>query len=140
MSLRLWSIVRVVYGGFWLVLGVSPLFLDSPYPSQPTTEANVFWDALMATRFIVPMLSAIYVAGGACCLMTRTTPLGLALLSVPLAVIVPFNVLLARLAGPWILVVAVHAALLWSVRRAFEPLWSYGGRERSADRVSAGHP
>ncbi|MFN8059900.1 MAG: hypothetical protein U0Q12_12145 [Vicinamibacterales bacterium] len=54
------------------------------------------------------------------------------LLSVPLAVIVPFNVLLARLAGPWIVVVAMHLALLWRVRRAFERLWSYretdGGR------------
>ncbi len=129
MGHRVWTVVRVLYAGFWLVLGVSPLFVASPYPPQPTAEANAFWDALVATGFIVPMLSAVYAAGGACCLARRTTPLGLALLSVPLAVIVPFNVLLARLAGPWIVVVAVHLALLWRVRRALQPLWSNGDRE-----------
>lgn len=132
MNEQVWTIARVLYAGFWVVLGASPLVLDAPYPRQPTAEANAFWDALVATRFIVPMLGAVYVGGGACCLAKRTTPIGLALLSVPLAVIVPFNVLLARLAGPWIVVVAMHLALLWRVRRAFERLWSYretdGGR------------
>lgn len=126
MGQRVWTVVRVLYASFWLVLGVSPIFVAAPYPSQPTAEANALWDALMASGFIVPMLSAVYAGGGACCLWLRTTPLGLALLSVPLAVIVPFNIVLARLAGPWILIVAVHAALLWRVRSAFEPLWSYG--------------
>lgn len=125
MNQMAWTIARVLYAGLWLVLGASPLVLDAPYPRQPTTEANAFWDALVATGFIVPMLGVVYVCGGACCLANRTTPLGLALLSVPLAVIVPFNVLLARLAGPWIVIVAMHVALLWRVRRAFERLWSY---------------
>jgi hypothetical protein len=83
------------------------------------------WNALMATGFMVPMTGALYAAGGACCLRASTTPLGLALLSVPLAVIVPFNVLLARVAGPWIAIVAIHVGLLWQFRRAFVPLWSY---------------
>lgn len=125
MSQKMWTIARLVYAGFWVLLGASPLFSSAPFPRQPTIEANAFWDALMATGFIVPMLGVVYVGGGACCLAVRTTPLGLALLSVPLAVIVPFNVLLARLAGPWIVIVAVHVALLWRVRRAFERLWSY---------------
>lgn len=125
MSQKMWTIARLVYAGFWVLLGASPLFSSEPFPRQPTIEANAFWDALMATGFIVPMLGVVYVGGGACCLAVRTTPLGLALLSVPLAVIVPFNVLLARLAGPWIVIVAVHVALLWRVRRAFERLWSY---------------
>lgn len=125
MGQRISTVVRILYGTFWLVLGVSPLFVGSPFPRQPTAEANAFWDALMATGFMVPMLSAVYAGGGACCLVRRTTPLGLALLSVPLAVIVPFNILLARLAGPWMVIVAVHVVLLWQVRQAFAALWSY---------------
>jgi hypothetical protein len=43
----------------------------------------------------------------------------------PLAIIVPFNALLARQAGPWILVVLVHVVLLIAYRTAYVPMWSY---------------
>jgi hypothetical protein len=80
----------------------------------------------MATGFMVPLTGATYFAGGALCVLNRTTPLGLAFLSAPLAIIVPFNVLLARQPGPWMLVVLVHLVLMFAYRAAYVPLWSYG--------------
>ncbi len=116
---------RILYALFWLAVALTPVFTSVPFPRQPTREANDFWDALMATGFMVPLTGATYFAGGTLCLLHRTTPLGLAFLSAPLAIIVPFNALLARQPGPWILVVLVHLVLMFVYRAAYVPLWSY---------------
>ena len=100
--------------------------MSAPFPRQPSQAANDFWDAIAATGFMIPLTGVTYFLGGAFCLLCRTTPLGLAFLSAPLGVIVPFNVPLARQAGPWIAIVLVHVALLFAYRAAFVPLWSYG--------------
>lgn len=120
------TVLRLLYAVFWVAMAVSPLILSSPFPRQPTPEANAFWDAIAATGFMVPMIGATYLAGGLACLAHRSAPLGLALLSVPLAVIVPFNALLARQAGPWIAIAVAHVALLVVYRRAYVALWSFG--------------
>jgi len=62
--------------------------------------------------------------------------LGLVLLAAPLAIIVPFNVLLARIPGPWILLVLMQLALMWAYRDAYIPLWSYG-KTKPAEFVTA---
>lgn len=117
--------LRILYALFWLVTALTPFFVAAPFPRQPTQAANAFWDAIAATGFMIPLTGLTYFAGGALCLLRRTAPLGLALLSAPLAIIVPFNTLLARQTGPWILIVLVHALLLIAYRAAYVPLWSY---------------
>ena len=117
--------VRILYALFWLVIALVPLFVNAPFPRQPTQEANAFWDAIAATGFMIQLTGATYFAGGALCLLRRTTPLGLAFLSAPLAIIVPFNTLLARQPEPWIVVVLAHVVLLIVYRAAYVPLWSY---------------
>lgn len=56
----------------------------------------------------------------------RTSPLGLAILSPPMVIIILFDVLLAKEAGPWIAMAAMHGILLWEFRSVFAPLWSHG--------------
>jgi hypothetical protein len=55
----------------------------------------------------------------------RTAPLGLALLSPPMLIIVLFHIFLGKDAGPWIAIALIHAILLWQFRSAFTPLWSF---------------
>jgi hypothetical protein len=125
-------VTRIVYALFWLAVALSIFIPGVEPPRQPTVEANAFWDALAATGFMVPMLWMTYMLGGIFCLADRTAPLGLAVLSAPMAVIVPFDALLARQAGPWIAVMLVHLALLWVYRAAYIPLWTFGAKRAGA--------
>jgi hypothetical protein len=125
-------VTRVLYALFWLSIALAIFIPGLGPPRQPTAEANAFWDALVATGFMVPMLWMTYMLGGIFCLADRTAPLGLAVLSAPMAIIVPFDALLARQAGPWIAVVLVHVGLLYVYRAAYVPLWTFGTRRASA--------
>jgi hypothetical protein len=124
--------IRIVYALFWLAVALALFIPGFEPPRQPTVEANAFWDAIAATGFLVPMLWMTYVVGGIFCLTNRTAPLGLAVLSAPMAVIVPFDALLARQAGPWIAVLLVHVVLLWVYRTAYVPLWTFGAKRTGA--------
>jgi hypothetical protein len=115
---------RLLYALCWLLIGLGPLFVANAIPPQTVPAAQAFWSAIEATGFMIPLLGATYVLGGLGCLWSRTTPLGLAILSPVLAVIACFNVLLAHQAGPWIAMVLVHAWLMWRYRTSFAALWS----------------
>ena len=82
--------------------------------------------AIEATKFMVPLLGGCYFLGGVALWFRRTSPLGLALLSPPMVIIILFDILLAKEAGPWIPIALIHAILLWHFRSAFTSLWSYG--------------
>jgi hypothetical protein len=81
------------------------------------------------------LLGASYAAGGLFTLFRRTAPLGLALLSPPMAVIVLFNALLVRSASAWVVLAPVPALLLWQFRADFAPLWSGGTNRRAFSGV-----
>lgn len=88
---------------------------------------------------MVPLLGACYGAGGLCALFRRTAPLGLVLLSPPMAVIVLFNALLVRSASAWVVLAPVHVLLLWRFRADLAALWSGGtGAERARRIVPRG--
>ncbi len=115
-------ILRFSYAGFWTAILFAP---PPPRHSEPAAEA--FWVALEATRFMVPLIGGCYVLGGVLLWFRRTAPLGLAVLSPPMLIIILFDVLLTKEAGPWIAIAIVHALLLWQFRSAFQPLWSHSG-------------
>ncbi len=125
-------VTRIVYALFWVSVSLAIFIPGLGPPRQPTVQANAFWDALVATGFMVPMLWMTYILGGIFCLADRTAPLGLAILSAPMAVIVPFDALLARQAGPWIAIVLVHVGLLYVYRAAYVPLWTFGVRRAAS--------
>ncbi|MBA2467753.1 MAG: hypothetical protein H0V46_09170 [Sphingomonas sp.] len=121
-------ILRVVYGLFFLAIGVAVLVwlltgLGSP-PTQPNAEAQAFTDALTRSRIIDPLLAISYVVGGAALLRDRTAPLGLVLLAPSVLVIALFHLVLS---GQWLigLVVAlVFAVLAFASRRRLSTLWA----------------
>jgi hypothetical protein len=114
------TVLRLIYAALWtsVIFGPPP-----PRHSEPAAEA--FWVALEATKFMVPLLGACYFCGGVALWFRRTAPLGLALLSPPMLIIILYDILLAKEAGPWIAIALVHAILLWQFRSAFTPLWSF---------------
>src|SRR3954454_15700697 len=114
------TVLRLIYGGFFALIIFGP-----PPPSHPEAAAQAFWSAIEATGFMVPLLGACYFLGGVAVLWRRTAPLGLALLSPPMVIIVLFDALLVKTAGPWIPIALAHFVLLWHFRAAFAPLWSY---------------
>ncbi len=111
----------MIYAAFWTAIIFGP---PPPRHSEPAAEA--FWVAIEATKFMVPLLGGCYFLGGVALWFRRTSPLGLALLSPPMVIIILFDILLAKEAGPWIPIALIHAILLWHFRSAFTSLWSYG--------------
>lgn len=125
---RFYPITRLVYGGFWLLIAVT-----SP-PEQKVSSAAAFWQALVATGFMAPLLGVCYFAGGVLLLFRRTAPFGLALLTPAMVVIVLFNAVLVRAADVWVPVALLHAVLLWRFRAAYAPMWNF----REEPRVEGG--
>ncbi len=121
------TILRFLYAAFWtgIIFGPTP-----PRHSQPAAEA--FWVAIEATKFMVPLIGSCYFLGGVALWFRRTAPLGLALLSPPMLIIILFDIFLAKESGPWIVIALIHAILLWQFRSAFKPLWSFQGKETAS--------
>lgn len=121
-------ILRVVYGLFFLAIGLAILVwlltgLGSP-PTQPNSEAQAFTDALTRSRIIDPLLAISYAVGGVALLRERTAPLGLVVLAPSITVIALFHLVLS---GKWLigLVVAlVFAVLAFACRRRLSALWT----------------
>ena len=130
----LFTLVRFAYAAFWILIALAPLVFPKAIPEQTVPAARAFWSGVEATGFMLPLLGACYAFGGLFTLFRRTAPLGLVLLSPPLAVIVLFNALLVRSASAWVVLAPVHALLLWHFRADLSPLWS-GGTNRRAVAV-----
>ena len=131
---RLWqsftTLVRCLYGAFWLLIVIAPFITDKGIPAQTVPAAKALWEGLEASRFMIPLLGTCYGLGGLLVLFRRTAPLGLLILSPPLLVIVLFNALLIRTASAWVILGPVHALLLWQYRADFRSLWN-GGRNQA---------
>jgi len=125
-----WAIPRIVYGLFFLATGAYIIVAITTgmlaEPVQPTAPAQAFTDALDATGFMNPLLAAAYVAGGLALMFDRSAPLGIVLLTGPVAVILFFHLTLSGqyIWGP--AVAAALAALAWHYRIRLETLWTLG--------------
>jgi hypothetical protein len=123
-SRALVTLVRLAYGIYWILFALVLAAFPKAIPAQTVPAARAFWSALEATGFMLPLLAASYGLGGTLTLFRRTAPLGLVVLSPPMAVIVLFNALLVRSASAWVVLAPLHALLLWRVRADLAPLWS----------------
>ncbi|MDL2718229.1 MAG: hypothetical protein PT977_10770 [Acidobacteriota bacterium] len=133
----LFTVVRIVYAAFWILVVLAPLVFTKAIPEQTVPAARAFWSAVEATGFMIPLLGASYALGGLFTLFRRTAPLGLVVLSPPMAIIVLFNALLVRSASAWVVLAPVHALLLWHFRADLAPLWSGGTNRRAVAGVDA---
>lgn len=125
-SRYVWPALRIVYGLFFLAMGVWATTGIGPRPVQPTRAAADFTQALTDTGFMDPLLGASFLLGGGALLFHRTAPLGIVALAPSVAVILFFHLFLSGqyIWGPF--VAAYLAALAWHYRGGFVPLWSYG--------------
>lgn len=115
-----WAVLRVCFGLFFIVTALLVTIQyggEQPPAAQPRAQA--FYDGLNASGFINPLLIIIHIAGGGLLLVRRTAPLGLALLTPSVTVILMTHLVLT---GAWAIAVAtaaIWAALVWRFREPF---------------------
>lgn len=114
--------LRVLLGLIFLIFGLNGFFHFLPNPTMPSAAVS-FFGALYATGYMVPLLFATQVVGGALLLSGRFVPLALVLLAPVIVNIIAFHVFLAPGGLPLALVVtAFEIYLAWVNREAFAPL------------------
>jgi uncharacterized membrane protein YphA (DoxX/SURF4 family) len=116
-------VARIVLGLVFVVFGLNGFlrFLPQPPPPQP---AMAFFGALAATGYMLPLIFAAQVIGGAL-LLLGMVPLGLVILAPVIVNIVAFHVFLAPDGLPIAVVVAALALFLaWAHREAYGPLFA----------------
>lgn len=118
---------RWVFGLFYFATGIAIVFGLLGFgsaPQQPTPASSAFAQALDDSKFINPLLAAVYLVGGGALLMRRTAPLGIAILAPVVIGIFCFHI---TLSGQWIwgtLNLAWLLSLAWCFRASFRPLWN----------------
>ena len=125
-----WLILRWLFGGYYLVIGIlfalTLLHLFPPQKLQVSAQSAAFQHALAATGFMMPLLLATYIVGGAALFRLRTAPLGLAILG-PAVVIITLTDTLLDTAYPVAAInIVVFLALAWHFRAAYRPMWNFG--------------
>jgi len=120
---------RWIFGVFYALTGLAiaahVLFGVGSPPTQTTTAAAAFTDALTRSGFIDPLLAISYVVGGVALLRDRTAPIGIIFLMPVVLVIFCFHLVITGqwIWGPlnllWLLVLA------YAYRSSFTPLWNH---------------
>ena len=119
-------IARILLGLIFVVFGLNGFLHFLPQPEMPDA-AKSFFGALFASGYMVPLLFATQIVGGALVLLGMV-PLGLLLLAPVIVNIIAFHSFLAPAGLPLAIVVAALALLLaWSHRAAFAPLFRMRG-------------
>lgn len=126
-----WRLIRWVYGGYFIVLGVASALqmvgvLPEPHWEQYMSAANAeFEAAIEKTGYLMQLIVAVWIASGIAFMFYRTAPLAVAMMA-PVVV----NMFLADtlLDYEWVWGTA-HAAplvaLAWHFRSPFRALWNY---------------
>jgi len=73
--------LRAVLGLTFLVFGLNQQFEFFKPPVEPSTQAQAFWTAMVATGYFMPLLSWTKVACGALLVLGRFVPLALTVLA-----------------------------------------------------------
>lgn len=92
---KLATAARILMGAAFLVTGLNGFFHFLPEPELPQA-ARAFMGALVASRYMMPLVMATQVAGGALLVTGLAVPLALVLLAPVLVNIVLFHLYLAR--------------------------------------------
>ena len=116
---------RVLLGSIFLIFGLNGFLQFIPMAAMPE-GAIAFFGALAKTGYMLPLLFAAQVIGGAL-LLAGMVPLALVILAPIVVNIVAFHVFLAPSGLPLAIVVAAATMLLaYAYRESYEPLLSAG--------------
>jgi putative oxidoreductase len=120
-------IARILLGLIFVVFGLNGFLHFLPQPAM-LDAAKSFFGALFASGYMLPLLFATQVVGGALVLLGMV-PLGLLLLAPVIVNIIAFHTVLDPAGLPLAIVVAALALILaWSYREAFAPLFRMRGQ------------
>ncbi len=118
------TIARIFFGFGFSVFGLNGFLNFIPQPREPMAPGVTdFMNALMATHYMIPLISGTELLAGVLLLTNRFVPLGLALLAPLIVNIFAFHLVLER-SGLIIAVVftLIEIYLAWSYRRSFGPM------------------
>ena len=99
-------------------------FTGSPPIPNINPEARAFFETLLASGFLVPIMALDYLVGGLALTMRRTTPLGIVLLGPPTVVICGFHLWMTHLYPVALVFGTGFAALAYHERSRLSALWS----------------
>lgn len=116
-------VIRLLLGLAFLVFGLNGfLHFFSPPPPE-ANAAGTFLTGLMASGYIMPLMSAIEVVAAVMLLSGRYVPLALTLLAPILVNIVAFHIFLdLKGIGLGALLLVFDVFLAWAYRNAFKPM------------------
>lgn len=114
-------IVRVLFGGLFVLSGANKLLIFLPPPELPPAGA-AFIAALAATGYMLTVLALIEVVFGGLVIMGRFVPLALTVLAPLVINIAFFHVALAPALPIVVFLVASEMYLAWVYRDAFSRL------------------
>ena len=116
------TIVRMLLGLVFLVFGLNGFLHFIPNMQMPNT-AMQFFTGMAATGYMIPLLFATQVLGGALLMLGLYVPLALAMLAPVIVNIFLFHVFVVPSGLPVaIVVVAFELFLVWAHRDAFAPM------------------
>jgi hypothetical protein len=122
-----WTALRWLYA-LWFISGsiVTPLHALTGHPHIPPVNptARAFFETLLASGFLVPIITLDYLIGGLALTRRQSTPLGLVLLGPPTVVICGFHFWLSHFYAVAILFGAGFAAMVWNERSTLKLLWN----------------
>ena len=128
----IWRILRWLFGGYYLgigiVFGLTLLGVLRPPKLAISASSAAFQQALAATGFVMPVLVATYIAGGAALFSKRTAPLGLAMLAPAVVMITLTDFILDTAYVVASVNLAMFLALAWHLRAAYRPMWTFEPR------------
>ena len=118
------TIARVLLGLLFTVFGLNGFLRFIPEPKTPMPDGAVaFASALMATGYMMQLVSGTQLVTGLMLLSNLFVPLALALLAPILVGIMTFHIFLAPASiGPAIVVVVLELYLAWAYRDAYRPM------------------
>ncbi|HEY3760974.1 MAG TPA: DoxX family membrane protein [Verrucomicrobiae bacterium] len=120
---KLTLIARLLLGLTFFVFGLNGFLHFIPQPKDMPAGAADFFGALMKTGYMIQLIFATQVLGGALLLLNCFVPLALALLAPVIVNIILLHIFLAPSGIPVAcVVVALELYLAWSYRKCFAPM------------------
>ncbi len=118
------TIARVLLGLMFTVFGLNGFLHFIPEPKTPMPEgAAAFAGALMATGYMMQLVSGTQLLSGVLLLANRFVPLALAFLAPVIVNIIAFHVFLAPASiGPGVVVTVLELYLAWAYRSAYRSM------------------
>ena len=118
--------IRVLLGLLFAVVGLSGFLNFLPQPSTPMSPgATAFLGALMATKYMFPLISATQLIVGVLLLSNRFVPLALTLLAPFMVNSILFHLFLEPSGRPMaFIVLALQLYLVWTYRKSYRAVLS----------------